>query len=220
MRRLGLVVFTDGRGEFLERTVASAQANLGPVFPVRVMVDDSGLIDNHGYLLGTYPTPQWAHVHMHRRSGQAEAVRAGWTSALQSGATHIFHLEDDFVFNGPMNIEGMADTLDAHPDLAQLFLKRQPWAEEIPVGGFMHLRPELWTQRDGFVEERHIFTWNPCLIPAAVVELALADGRPLGELMLAELLTAHGYVFACLGRIEDPPLVEHIGVYRAPGWRA
>ena len=33
------------------------------------------------------------------------------------------------------------------------------------------------------------------------------------RLMLADLLTSHGYTFGCLGHIEDHPIVQHIDDY-------
>jgi len=210
-----LAVTTDGREECLERAVESLRASLDPWPDECVMVDDSGDPDFAAVMRYVDYTSL---VHEQRR-GFAAAVESVWREVIRSGAEYVFHAEDDFTYNEPVDLMAMASLLDAHPHIAQLALKRQPVnAEEQAAGGFMQTKPGEFIQRDGWIEHETNFTTNPSLIPARVIQLALRSGRPLSEPNVTDTLLEHGYRFGYLGRIEDEPRVEHIGHERMAGW--
>lgn len=153
--------------------------------------------------------------------GMAGAVQAAWSWALDWGAEYLLHVEEDFRFH-ELPLDGMLAVLEANPHLAQVVLKRQPWSsEEHAAGGIIELDPAAYTQRDGFVESRKLFSLNPSLIPRRVLELGWPSG-PLGvgnETGFTAKCLAAGYSFGMYGRIEDPPRVEHVGLMRGNGWR-
>jgi hypothetical protein len=215
--KVALVVTTDGRREYLVRSIGSLHEQLRPWLPVRGIVDDSGDPDYQRFLHESFPDFQMIH-HMRRQGFQA-TFRDAWELALSLDAEYVLHVEDDFTYNEPIDLERMADLLDANPQLAQIALKRQPVNDqERAVGGLMEMRPGAWTQQDGFVEHAVTFTSNPSLIPRRVIELVLADPAPKTEPNITACLLTHNLRFGYLGRIEDPPLVEHIGEERMAGW--
>ena len=207
---------TDGRIEYLGRSLKSGREQLRPYPPVRVIVDDSG--DATTDLI--YACPGFM-VAMHtRRKGFTATVEDAWRITLQNkGVRYVFHAEDDFTYNEPVDLLALAAILDANPHLAQVALKRDPVnAEEEAAGGFMETRPpETWEQRDGFVEHDLNFTTNPSLIPRAALEVVIDSGRECSEPNVTETLRAAGFRFAYFGTVDDPPRVTHIGARRMEG---
>ena len=161
--------------------------------------------------------------------GMAGAVRAGFEWALSEDADFVYWHEEDFLLNGPINLEPMATILDACPHLSQMALKRQPWSpEEVATGGFMEGHPSeyldhAFTTADGeplpgleWVETRRNFTLNPCLIPRRTLIVGWPDDNEAG---MTTRLLERGMSFGFYGRAADPPRVTHVGVQRASGWR-
>lgn len=205
---IALVVVSDGRDTYTEQSMGSL-GNLKTVFSHQRVVDDSG-----GTSGLAWPSP-WEVVRHQSRRGLAAAVQSAW-AGLPSDITHVFHLESDFVVAEPVDVEAMADTLDANPALAQLVLKRQPGNPvEAAAGGIIETAPDEYIDRDGWVEHHRIFSLNPCLIPAPVV----SEGWPAGnEAEQTARLLAAGWSFGFWGARHDPPRVIHIGTRRAQGW--
>lgn len=216
---IALVVITDGRIDYLRRTLASAVEMLDADWDARIIVDDSGDPDHAAAIVREWP--RWESIHTIRRAGFAATVRAAWQAAIDAGATHVWHQEDDFLINQPLRVDWLQQDLDANPRLAQIALKRQPVnAIEEAAGGFMEMWPADWRwQQGGLVEHVVTFTTNPCLIPAHAIRCALASPEPLTEPEITRQLRAAGYRFAFLGALDDPPLVTHIGEHRSAAWQ-
>ncbi len=208
------VLITDGRREYMERTLASCQEMIPEFAPI--IVDDSGDAEYAAWLDGLGAQV----VHHPERQGLAAAVRTGWTEALKTDAEFVWHHEDDFTLTMPVEIHAMARVLCLHPYLAQLVLKRQPWSEEeITAGGQIEVAPGDYVDRHGFVEHGRLFSFNPCLIPRHVVELALQEPSDGLERGVTDTLTRHLYRFAYWGARDDPPRCHHIGEHRSAGYR-
>lgn len=213
MTRVALVMVTDGRIDYLDEAVESARLNLHGQIDSCHLINDEPDAENH--LTGRYP--DFKLVSHGKRMGMANAVRSAWTAAKRAGASYVFHLEDDFTFNEPVRVGEMRRTLDGDARLAQLVLKRQPWnAEEKAAGGIIESHPDDYSDRDGWVEHRRIFSLNPCLIPMQVCELGWSDDNEAG---FTRTCLDAGLVFGFWGAREQPPLVHHIGETRSSGWR-
>lgn len=207
---VALVVITDGRWQYLQEMLRSARHALNYPFAHLRIVDDSGIGENviwpDGFEVVRHP----------RRQGLAAAVQTAW-AGLPPEIDLVFHVEEDFVFVDPVDIDGMASTLKEHGRLAQLVLKRQAWStEEQAAGGIIEMHPDEYRQRDGWVEHTRIFSLNPCLIPRAVVDLGWPDGN---EAEKTSALVADGWSFGFWGHRNDPPRVLHIGVQRSAAWK-
>jgi hypothetical protein len=217
VRKIALILVGDGRKEYLERAVESLREQIRYPFVARIMVDDSGDRVHAAHLAKTYP--EFTHVRHQRRKGTVKAVQSGWKRALRTGATHIFHTEEDFTYDVPIDLDELADLLEWDPQLAQVVLKRDPYSwPEIEAGGFMELRPSQYVDRDSpvgpWVDHRKLFSSNPSLIPRQVVQLGF-----VGEANFGKVCVDAGYRFAYWGRTTDPPRVTHIGAVRSIGWR-
>lgn len=151
--------------------------------------------------------------HEHTASG---AVNQAWTQVADN-IDYVFHVEEDFILNGPVDFDAMCDVLDANPRLAHLVLKRQPWSDvEHAAGGIIEMRPDSYVDRDGWVEHINFFSLNPSIVPRRVFEQGFPEGSEPAQ---TERLLAQGYVFGFWGDRNDPPRCHHIGAVRAAGSR-
>lgn len=217
---LALLIITDGRTELLEQAIESAIDNLPPIFPW-ILVDDSGTraaADHYN---------RFSYVASHTyRQGLAAAVRGGWRIARDEyDVDYLFHLEDDFTFNRPPDIEGMAALLEQEADLAQVSLKRQPVnAAEEAAGGFVQTNRDAYTECISdlaldavWLEHRVCYSLNPHLAPRWVLDIGWPSGNEAEQ--TKNLNADPDNRFAIWGGVDDPPAVHHHGTTRAPGWK-
>jgi hypothetical protein len=218
---IAVVCFTDGRTNLLRRTVASFDAMVtGPIIE-RWIYDDSGNRKQREMLAARYP--HWTLINhpSGERQGFGGAIETAWRHlARESVADWVFHLEDDFTFNRPLDTVAMCEVLAKRPKLAQMALRRQPWNHlERRHGGIVEQHPgDFVTHCDAldnvWLEHTRFFTTNPCIYPMALVlnhawpEGAGSEGR------FGVKLCQLGYNFAYWGPREDPPWVHHIGAER------
>lgn len=224
---IACLVMTDGRAKCLARTLASAEENLNLDTMVRVIHDDSDDAAYHAWLFANYGD-RWTIVVTPARSGFGGAIRSAW-KALRAmhGITHVFHLEDDFVFPLKVPLHQMLDLLDDRPEVVQVALVRQPWnSEEQAAGGVLARWRERCAQLqtkfgEPYVAQRAYFTTNPCLYRRALIDHEWPEGtHSEGGFTFQLFHEGHNGVpgeliqFAFWGRLDDPPRCEHIGEHR------
>lgn len=226
---IAVLIMTDGRDDVLDRTIQSARAHLGGPIVRWMIYDDTGDGEHREELRRRYP--QVRLISAGRRAGFGGAIRRAWTFiSLFSEADYVFHLEDDFVFNSPVDLRAMAGVLAACPHLAQMALRRQPWNDaERAAGGVVEQHPGSYIEISGgddghaWLEHRRFFTTNPCLYRR---ELCAAGWPPGAEsegrfgLSLLEHGLPWGVAgpdvrFGFWGSRDSGEAVEHIGHQRA-----
>lgn len=198
-----LLVIRDGRDEYHERSIASAEWAL-PTPDQTIVVDDA----DHSL-------------------GFAGAIQKGWD---QVETDWVFHLEADFIFNCRPPLDTMRWLVESsvmhrgseaiyEGSLAQVALKRQAWSPaEIEAGGIIEQHPadfnEVTFGGTPWTEHRRFFTTNPCLYPRRIVDRGWPQVSE-SEGHFTHQLLADGYRFAFLGGRCWPPYVTHIGEHRA-----
>ncbi|HZL17748.1 MAG TPA: glycosyltransferase family A protein [Polyangia bacterium] len=217
---VALVVVTDGRAEYLPRAVNSLAQQLRPYPEFRYVMDDSGDA-NYGAFLREAWGGEFAVRSHFEREGFVATVADAWRLAIQEPSVeYVFHAEDDFTYNEPVDLGRMVAILDENPHLAQLVLKRQPVnGPESHAGDITRMDPDAWVVHPTFTEYTRNFSTNPCLIPRRVIQLVLRERVATAEMALTWFLQEHGYTFGYVGDIDDPPRVQHIGEHRAEGAR-
>lgn len=213
---------TDGRREYLVRSIESFEEHVVGPITRRIIHDDSG--EDPSWLFQTFPG--WEIVCTNGRSGFAGAIQSAWRYLEDADEQFVFDCEDDFTFNGLVNLYALADLLTAQAHLAQISLVRQRWGNE-PEGGFMAQAPQWYTQRKEdqyeWVETRRNWTTNPSLYRQEVVHIGWPDapdsegyfGFALKEdIGLPWGITPDKVQFGLWGAIGDPPSIEHIGLER------
>ncbi|MFH1009227.1 MAG: hypothetical protein V1800_17260 [Candidatus Latescibacterota bacterium] len=215
-----LLIFTDGRGEYLVRTLRAFKQYVDWEFDATILVDDSNDPSYRGFLEGICGEFRMEIQSNPTRLGIAGTVARAWGELLPADAAYIFHLEDDFTVQRKLKIEEMIEVLEKNKYLTQIALMRQPWNEaEKAAGSIWNLLPDAWTQQAGWVEHR-VFGWtgNPSLYPHWITQAGWrvereCEGRFSGRLLLNTSLRS-----AFWGKVGDPPWVEHIGVIRKGPW--
>lgn len=220
--KIALMMVTDGRKDFFDRTYAAMDAMIGArAFDFRIVVDDGQSRDYSEWLdhigmwdLHALPRPEG-------KRGFGGAIQAGWDILkAMPDVDYVFHLEDDFMLSKYFSLRWMAGILDRNPDLAQLALKRQPVnAEEAKVGGFVYQFPDEYHQHldeetgQSWYSQNLFFTTNPSLYRRSLLDVGWPSGEG-SERRMTERLQALGMHFGFLGTKFDEPWVHHIGKFR------
>lgn len=218
MTRIHLMVITNGRGPLMLQTIDSAEKNLiGPIAS-RTIIDDSQKPAYADWLERMFPNFLQYHAPISR--GFAGAIQSGW-ARIPGDADCVLHLEDDFTFTEPVDLEAMAAVLGRHPHLAQLVLKRQPVNDlEAAAGGVIECWPDEYVDKTDYAtgvtwcEHRLFFSTNPSLYRRSLTEVGWPDA-PASEAKFTQLLLQDPDArFAFWGAKTDPPKVTHIGSHR------
>lgn len=217
---IDLLVITDGRTEYLRDVVASAAVNMDrELIGERWMYDDTGDAEHRAFLAAEFP--EFRHINAGPRQGFGGAIRAAWAQMLEhSDAGQIFHLEQDFTFNRPVELAEMSLTLDDNPYLVQLALRRQPWnPDEVAAGGIVEQHPDDYVDKTGpfgsWLEHRRFFTTNPCLYARPLMLEGWPHGNDSeGRFGLGLLEQDPSRRFGFWGARASGEAVAHIGHHR------
>lgn len=216
---IALLVMTDGRRDCISRTIASANDHLQGTITRRLINDDSADPAHREWLAQQFgplgfelipPAPT--------RQGFGGAIRHAW-DFLRAVAPEpfVFHLEDDFTFNRPVNLDDVAFVLAENPHLVQLAFRRQPWnAEERAAGGIVEQHPadycQVMNQRGvRWLEHRRFFTTNPSLYRRTLLEYGWPDGQHSEGMFTHRLLANPKLRFGFWGSRDSGEWVTHIG---------
>lgn len=214
------LVRTDGRRDYIESAIQSLEEMVTGPITRRIIHDDSGDPNYAGWLAATFPG--WQIHSTGSRSGFAGAIQSAWRLLEDVESYYVFDVEDDFIYNEPVDLDALVELLRMRPYLAQIALKRQPWGTE-PPGGFMAQAPSWYVQWPGWVETRRNWTTNPSVYRRDLVYLGWPDapdsegyfGFALKEdFGLPWGIEAGDVQFGIWGRIDDPPAIDHIGEER------
>jgi hypothetical protein len=223
---VALLVLADGREEYLAATIASARANLTGPITERWLYAEGGDDAYRARLAELYP--EFTRIGDGPRRGFAGAIQDAWRILTERSACEwVFHLEQDFTFNRPVDLASLIEVMDPRPHLVQMALRRQPWnAAERAAGGVVEEHPDWYTdcRADGraWLEQRMFFTTNPSLYRRSLCGTGFHP-PPRSEGMFTHRLLHDGSPevpgdrvrFGYWGSRHQVPWVEHIGYERA-----
>lgn len=215
MTTTALLVMSDGRRDYLAETMASADANLHGDITHRFIHDDSDDPGFHEWIAEAFPSLKRIWHAAGTKEGFGGSIRCAWS--YLAGFDYVFHLEQDFTFNSPVDLEAMKLVLAATPHLQQLALRRQPWNdEERAAGGIVEMHPDDYGQVDllghSWLEHRRHFTTNPSLYRGSLCQRGWPDiehseGHFGIELFASNRFATCGY----WGAWDSGEAVTHIG---------
>jgi hypothetical protein len=160
---IALLVMTDGRREYLQQTLGRFDEMAAGTITRRVIHDDSGDADYARWLRRSLPG--YEIVVTGGRTGFAAAMASAWRTVADGPEPFVMHLEDDFLFTRPVNLDDLTGLLADRPYLAQVAFRRQAWGAEIEHGGFMAMMPGAYSEHtDGrryWVETIRNYSTNP-----------------------------------------------------------
>jgi hypothetical protein len=219
-----LLVFNDGRYDYLEQTLETFALQVSfPEKPYKILIDDMPTGRDVDFLHKIATRFGFDELILNDANlGSFGSIMKAW-SCLPTHTGYVFHLENDFVFPGPVDVEELATVLE-EPWICNITLLRQAWyGDEREVGGLFELWPGHFREQvvRGIPVCLHqdYFGHNPGLYRREFARVIPNTSRsPDGtirsheriyrDLLLAEDSTRH---FAILGRLTDPPRVLHIG---------
>ena len=212
-----LLVMTDGRVDCLSRAIESARENLCGEVTHKVIHDDTGDGSYREELRAAFP--DFDVIGQPTRQGFGGAIRSAWAALSGRPERFVFHLEDDFTFNAPVDTPSMRRVLDRNPQLVQLALRRQPWnPDELAAGGIVEQHPDAYTDcSDGlshWLEHRRFFTTNPSVYRSTLMARGWPEGERSEGVFGLQLCESPGIRFGFWGERTDPPAVHHIGDHR------
>lgn len=159
-----LIVMTDGRLDYLSRTLTTVNRLHGPITR-HVLHDDTGDEDYRDELRDVM-YPDWEVIGTPQRAGFAGAYRSMWSWVrAYDDNPFVFTTEDDFRFTRDVDLTAIADVLTRHPYLTQMALRRQPWNDtERAAGGVVEVNPNAYLDCGGWLQHRLFHTTNPSLM--------------------------------------------------------
>lgn len=212
-----LLVMTDGRGHYLRETLKSLDEQVTAPFSHRVIHDDSQNPEYRDYLNRCYP--DYEMLSPSTKCGFGGSIQSAWTHLRGIPGEFVFHLEDDFIFNEPVNLSHLAHILSHHEYLVQLALRRQAWNDaEVAAGGLIELNPQAYEDRtDGlfdWLEHRLFFTTNPSVYRRELCYSDWPSGQHSEGVFTHHLLEDPNLKFGFWGTRDSSPSVNHIGAVR------
>lgn len=214
--KICIIILTDGRNDYLARTLESMEKHL--VFPegsevFKIMVDDwpeDRDLKELKKLSKKYKIDKL--VLNDSNIGIDKTVQKAW-SLVPEDIDYIWHQENDFEYLDLVNISKMMKVLES-PIIVQTALVRQPWfPDEKEAGSLMNTRPSRFKQAsvagEDIIIHRDHFTHNPSLYKRKWI----AQMDNYNEYNFKDYILKNNSVvyFAYMGKIENPHAIVHIG---------
>jgi hypothetical protein len=212
---IALLVFHDGRNEYLKRTLESFIDNVMPIPEHSLLINDSK--DSEGIEIAKEYGLKTA-INTHGGLGIFRSVELAWKYVRENwpDVEFIFHQENDFEYNQVIDVKSMLEVL-RNKHVMQVALKRQAWYKhELKYGDFMRQlvsnKPNCMVDYaiNGVkvVTHREFFTNNPSIYRISTMpQIYESEYLIRGHF---KKIDTH-WTCCYLGRINDKPLVTHIG---------
>lgn len=223
-RNIAVLIFTDGRKECFLRTFQSFKKNVtASRISYKIIIDDSNDPNYASWLDINYSHDADRIEHHKERLGFGGTIRDTWykLNKIAGIYDYIFHLEDDFIFNRPINLDDLILILEKNPNMAQVCLLRQPWNQnEINAGGVWQQFPDCFIEKSVdspngkiyYLSHKQWFSTNPSVYPKWVASLGWTEGPNSEETFWnKKLLPKPLLTCSYFGSKADPPAVSHIG---------
>lgn len=214
-KMLALLIFHDGRNDYLEQTLKSFTENVMPIPEHSLIVNDcEGML---GLDIAKFYGVQKA-IHTGGGCGIFGAVELAWKYVRDNWpeVEFIWHQENDFTYNQAIDVNSMQRVL-ANKHVMQVTLKRQAWyLHELKHGDFMRQlnahKPKCMLDYNvngvDVVTHREFFSNNPGLY-----RIENMPEKYGSEYTIRDHLKKVDPHWTCtfLGKLSDKPLVNHIG---------
>lgn len=201
-RRAGhvtLIVHTGGlpeawpeRRDYLQRSLASLEEHMtGPIVK-RVVYDCWGDAVIREWLEQTYGPKGYYVVGPAERPDFTGSMQQMWAYlAKHAKGEYVFQVEDDFLYERPVDLTEIVATLRDNPQLTQLALLRDAcYPDERETGGILGWPLPAFDFREGWFEHRQFFTLNPSVFPRSLTDIPWPSGKHsetlFGKMVLAD----------------------------------
>lgn len=214
-----IIVHTDGRREYIEKSIASLMEQVSGNIIKRVIYDDSGDPGYKDWLEHQFGPMGFYVVGPAKRLGYTGSMAAMWKYLQERcNSEYVFAVEDDFTYEEPVDLDAMAEVLLRRPQLAQIALLRQPaYQSEIDKGGVLGWPSESFEQvrhnGSAWMEHRNFWTANPSLFRRSITVRQWPQAKSSERVFGDQLLMDPNTRFAFWG--QGQAQMTHIGAIRA-----
>lgn len=210
-----VIIFNDGRNEYLEKTLKSFHECVS--FPDKVhtiLYDDMPEGRDEAFLKSLKKKYKINQLILSPENlGINRSVQNAW-SEVPRNIKYIYHQENDFTYNEVIDVSEMQKVLDSNRLIGQVALLRQPWYDDEIASGSLYIKDSVHYKQANvggidIVIQDVYFTHNPCLYRREHA-IKLPNHH---EWVLADTLKKKHRIkyFAYLGKLSDAPKVHHIG---------
>lgn len=219
--RVGLVVTANGRADHLETMMASVRQHVRPEPVVTLIEDDSGDPEMECWLSEMYP---WARIDAHKHLGHGPAIALAWRNAQRLDVDAVLWMEEDMVWTRDIDLEEVWSVVLASGIKQMAFLRNSHFPAEVEAGPHQLSRfdPDLFTPETThghpWLRHREFYTLNPNLAPIGMLRGHRWPPRGNSEHHFSRTLFRHPDASVGMwGRLDDEPIVEHVGVGERTG---
>lgn len=202
-------VFTCGRRDYLERTLASYREQV--TGPTRTVIfDDAG---DAAFTDWLYTLPDVSVASWGRNRGFTRSINLAWMWLVRHAVEPwVFHLEEDFTFDRPVDLTDLVEVLAGDETLDQIALLRHPFfPREHRAGSIIAEHPDAYTDAGTHLAHQLVFTTNPSVYRRDLCHAGWPQ-QSSSEKAFTRARVADGRHFAYWGQGE--PWVTHIGDQR------
>lgn len=120
-------ILGNGRRGYLERTIASWEANLVGEAKYKIIFDDSGDPEYIQYLRDTFGDRFMIRPIGHRAMGQSYAIQHIFDTINTLDVDYVLEIEEDWMLFRPLVVQDVIEALDANPSVLQMRIPRTIW---------------------------------------------------------------------------------------------
>jgi hypothetical protein len=221
--KIDLLVTTNGRKEYLIRTLDSWRSFIEANVNKKIIIDDSNDPEYREWLRDHYREYE-VRALGEENMGYSYLLKT-WATSLEFESEYILLLEDDFLLIDNLIVDDIIDVLNKNENLLEMSLKRQAWSsQEVEAGGMIEniFQEDKFVEHDGWFAQRLFFTSNPSFIKIDRLRKYAKEIYQPNEVVTegefgSRIFNNHPDVYCAFwGNIFDKHKVEHIG-YRRTG---
>jgi hypothetical protein len=225
-----LFILGNGRGRYLERTIASWEANLVDEPKYRFIFDDSGNKEYVAWIEKRFGDKYTVVPIGERPMGQAVAMNKIFETLSKLDIDYILELEEDWMLFRPLDVNQVMDALDSDPNILQMRIPRTIWYSDyhkldLDAGSILYHHIESdgeYRQTDNgknswFEWRGEFYFWshNPCVFSKSLLSEQYPGSNVKDHEMAFGKNLIHKYPESSVGFWAENPYdgyVTHIGI--------
>ena len=218
-------ILGNGRGRFLDRTIASWEANLSDSPKYKIIFDDSGNPEYREWLTNKFGNRFLIVPVSEHGVGQPAAIQFIFNYLSTLDVDYFLQTEEDWMLNRPIRIMEVAGSLSHASDICQIRIPRSVWHEtnnhylDLEHGTLLnyYLSNSLYIQNKNYYEietDSYFWSHNPNVFSRNVLSYYYPQKGIESEYLFGKSLLKNGFrAFAYWARNPYDCYVSHIGYH-------
>jgi hypothetical protein len=218
-------ILGNGRGRFLDRTIASWEANLIDTPKYKIIFDDSGNSEYREWLQNKFGSRFEIVSVSEHCVGQAAAINFIFNYLSSLDVDYFLQTEDDWMLNRPIKISELANCLSNLENVCQVRIPRSVWHEtnthyldlehgtllNYYVSQHQHVKKEKWYE---IQTDSYFWSHNPNVFKRNILGIQYPENGIDSEYLFGKKLISLGFTsFAYWAINPYESFVSHIGYH-------